>query len=141
MLLLPRVPFIREKQALEKCFAPIDPSYSYPEYEGKNFHIYSVLYELFSPTFVLEQAGSFGSKLPPKNLQNIFGSVIDGLVRIQDRQLKFLYTNECELCLFLRVVFGLWNMFREILYTLTPNYCFRMLDSTSTTGARKRVLA
>ena len=30
-------------------------------------------------------------------------------------------------------VFGLWNMFREVLYTLIPNYCFRMLDSTSTT--------
>ena len=42
---------------------------------GKIFHIYSVLNELFSPTSGLEQAGSFGSKLPPKNLQILWFSV------------------------------------------------------------------
>ena len=78
MLLLSRVPFIQEKHALEKSFAPIDPSYSYPEYEGKIFHIYSVLNELFSPTSGLEQAGSFGSKLPSKNLQMFWFSVMLG---------------------------------------------------------------
>ena len=78
MLLLSRVPFIQEKHALEKSFAPIDPFYSYPEYEGKIFHIYSVLHELFSPTSVLEQAGSFGSKLPSKNLQMFWFSVMLG---------------------------------------------------------------
>ena len=54
MLLLPQAPFIWEKHALEKCFAPIGPSYSYLEYEGENFHIYSVLNELFSLTSGLD---------------------------------------------------------------------------------------
>ena len=81
-----------------------------------------------------DSAESIRTNCIDKNLH--YGSVVNGLARIQDRQLKFLYTNECELCLFLRVVFGLWIMFREILYTLKHNYCFRMHDSTLTTGAR-----
>ena len=127
------MPFIRNKHALRKCFASIDPSYSYPKYERGNLsHLQRPVRVIF-PNICAWIGWIVWFKTSSQKFTKYFGSVIDGLVRIQDRQLKFLYTNECELCLFLRVVFGLWNMFREILYTLIPNYCFQMLDSTSTT--------
>ena len=58
----------------------------------------------------------------PNNL-HLYGSVLDFMSQVLDRQLKFKITRNCVRCFAsasLIVMFGLWNIFRVILYTLIP---------------------
>ena len=115
MLLLPRVPLIREKHTLKKCFALIDPPSSDSNYKGKICSINSVPNMLFSPNPGLSRWGRSAQKLCPKNLLKYWFSVMLGPDSFDLTDFKML-----KISTFVRVKFlnyfpscmsGLWRTF------------------------------